>query len=424
MSFIELVRENIRKGLVNIKGLELSTEYSAVKEIRAATSITSPQTINNRDEAKLRFTNYGFATVAGSYTGTAPSNGIQMKVEFMTDSQIFEIKTVGSIATYSIFVDGKLCNADAITTANGEAVSWIQVKANEGVIRKVRHIEIYGVNTALGAIQANAQDTFSSEIISQRPLIYQMGDSYTYGTGAAYPTQAYGTSPAINDFYAYSRALGFDGIAEGIGGSGWNSTGGQYPATRVSTRLANINRRPDAIVFALGYNDAAAINTGTNKQKLIVSMQEAVSAAKAAHPNIPIVVISSATPKGITDNIQSVYDLVKEFCSKNGIELLEVSQAVTNANSVVYTGADNVHPNGVGHQHRGLEIARYAKKVAIEGGSLIPAFNTGYLVTFIERNGFAVEVKSESVQAESLEAAQNIIKSRATANGSVRIEII
>lgn len=424
MSFIELVRENIRKGLVNIKGVELSTEYSVVKEIRAATSITSPQTINNRDETKLRFTNYGFATVAGSYTGTAPSNGIQMKVEFMTDSQLFEIKTVGSIATYSIFVDGKLCNADAITTANGEAVSWIQVKANDDVVRKVRHVEIYGVNTALGAIQANAQDTFSSEIISERPLIYQMGDSYTYGTGAAYPTQAYGSSPAINDFYTYSRALGFDGIAEGIGGSGWNSAGGQYPATRVSTRLANINRKPDAIVFALGYNDAAAINTGTNKQKLIVSMQEAVSSARAAHPNVPIVVISSATPKGITANIQSVYDLVKEFCSKNGIELLEVSEAVTNSNSVVYTGTDNVHPNGVGHQHRGLEIARYAKKVAIHGGSLIPTFSTGYIVNFIERNGFAVEVKSESVQSESLEEAQNIIKSRATANGSVRIEII
>ncbi|NHZ46707.1 SGNH/GDSL hydrolase family protein [Nitratidesulfovibrio liaohensis] len=347
-----------------------------------------------------------------------------MKVEFMTDSQLFEIKTIGSIATYSIFVDGKLCNADAITTANGEAVSWIQVKANDGVIRKVRHVEIYGINTALGAIQANTEDTFSSDISSERPLIYQMGDSYTYGTGAAYPTQAYVSSPAINDFYAYSRALGFDGIAEWIGGSGWNSTGGQYPATRVSTRLANINRKPSAIVFALGYNDAAAINSGTNKEKLVTSMIEAVSAAKAAHPNVPIVVVSPATPKGITSNIQTVYDLVKGFCSKNGIELLEVSNAVTNANSVVYTGTDNVHPNGLGHQHRGLEIARYVKMVALSGGSLVPKFTSGYIVNFIERNGFSVEVKSETVQAESLEAAQNIIKSRAEANGSIMIEIV
>lgn len=424
MSFIELVRRNIDKGLVSMSGVELSEEYSVVKEIRPATSIVSPQTISRTDESKIRFTNYGLATVAGTYTGTAPTNGIQMKFEFMTDSQLFEIKTVGSNATYSIFVDGKLLNQDAITTAASEAVSWIQVKANDGVIRKVRHVEVYGINTALGAIQANAEDTFTSEIISRRPFIYQMGDSYTYGTGAAYPTQAYGSSPAINDFYAFSRSLGFDGIAEGIGGSGWNSAGGQYPAARVLSRLAKISRKPDVISFALGYNDAAAINSGTNKAKMVTSMSEAVSAAREAHPDVPIIFISPATPKGMTAQIQEVYDLAKEFCMENGIEFIEVSDAVTSANSVIYTGTDNVHPNGVGHQYRGLEMARYAREIALSGGHLVPKASKGYIIKYIEKNGFSVVVKSEGVRADSQKEAESIIKSRAKSDGSVRIEII
>lgn len=425
MSFLNLVSDNIRRGLVNISGVQLSTDFVVTKEVRAATSIASPVTIGRLDETKLKYTNYGFAVVASSYTGTAPSNGIQMKLEFMTDSLQFEIKTVGTIATYSIFIDGKLCNQDAITTANGEAISWINVSAtSDQIIRKMRHVEIYGINSAIGAVAVNAFDTVTSEIAKARPFIYQMGDSYTYGTGAAYPLSAYGSSPAINDFYAYSRALGFDGIAEGIGGSGWNSTGGQYPATRVSTRLKNLNRKPDVISFALGYNDAAAILTGTNKDKLVVSMGEAIAAARDAWPGVPVIVISSATPKGMTDNIKAVYDLVKEFCYNNGVELVEVSDAVTAANSAVYTGADNVHPNGVGHQHRGLTIARYVRNKALAGKCLIPEFSKGFTVNFIQKDGFSVEVKSEVVNAGSQSEAEQLVKSREIGNPNLRIEII
>lgn len=423
-SFIDLVKDNINLGRLNLDGVKVSEEFSAIKEIRPATSIESPKTISRTDESSLKFTTYGITSVAGgSYTGQTP-NGIQMKTEFMTDSQLFEIKTVGSVGSYSIFCDGKLINEDAFLTPNGEAVSWIQVKANDGVKRKVRHFEIYSVNTAIGAIQANAQDTFSSNIIGVKPLIYQMGDSYTYGTGAALPGRAYGSSPAVNDFYAFSRSLGFDGIAEGIGGSGWNSTAGQYPSERVKTRLAKLNREPAVISWSLGYNDAAAINTGTNKQKLVQSMIECLAETRKYYPSTPIIIISPATPKGMTANIQVVYDLVKKFASENGIDFIDISSKVTAANSIVYTGSDNVHPNGEGHEFRGLSISFRVIESIEDGKSLNPVIISDYRVNYIERLKFSVLVKTESVSATSRDQAKWLVFSRQYDNPDLRIEIL
>lgn len=400
-SFLELVRDNIDKGLATMQPVQLSTEFTAIKEIRAATSITTPQTISRNDETKLMYTTYGLANVAGgSYTGQSP-NGVQMKVEFMTDSTLFEIKTIGSIGTYSIFIDGKLVNADAFATPNGEAVSWMQVKANDGVISgKLRHVEIYGINSAFGAFVFGAGDTVSREISIKRPLIYQMGDSYTYGTGAGFRTQAYGSSPAVNDFYAFTRSLGFDGIAEGIGGSGWNSAAGQYPMSRVQTRLAKLNRKPSVISWALGYNDAAAILTGTNSQKLLVSMGECLAETRKVYSDVPIIQISSATPKGITTGIQKVIDLVNGFCSDNDIPVINISSYVTNANSAIYTGTDNVHPGTLGHEFRGMAMAREVLLAASGQKSLtVPVTPRAFNVVARLTKSFGVTIFSGVVNA-------------------------
>ncbi|MCF0221384.1 MAG: SGNH/GDSL hydrolase family protein [Fibrobacter sp.] len=302
-----------------------------------------------------------------------------MKTEFVTDSQQFEIKTVGSVGSYSIFCDGKLLNQDAFMTPNGEAVSWIRVVANESTQRKMRHFEIYSVNTAIGAIVFQTTDTVINDIPNERPLIYQMGDSYTYGTGAAYPNRDYGTSPAVNDFYAFSRSLGFDGIAEGIGGSGWNSTGGQYPQSRVQTRLNMLNREPAVISFALGYNDAAAINTGDNRFKLQESFRLAVLEARKKYPTTPIILISAATPAGLTSNISLVNVLLEPVAAELGVEVIKISNYVTADNKSIYTGSDNVHPNGAGHQFRGLAMASECIKAAKKGLSLTPpVYPIGY----------------------------------------------
>lgn len=426
MNYLDLVKKQYDSGKVNLSGIKVSTDFTTTSLIQAATTVANPVTHTRKDETKFKFTTYGLADVSGgSYTGQSP-NGVQMKIEFMTDSLVFEFKTVGSVGTYSVFVDGELTNIDAISTPNGQAVTYVRTEASSGVIKRMRHVEIYGVNTSFGGLFTDSADTVTSQItIDPRPFIYQMGDSYTYGTGAGYVTQAYGSSPAINDFYVFRNALGMDGIAEGIGGSGWNSTGGQVPASRLQNRLLKMNRKPDVVSFALAYNDAAAINTGTNASKLVTSMGDALKVVRDAMPDVPVIHVSCATPKGITTQIQRVIDLTHDFCARNDIPVIGVSNYVTAENSVSYTGTDNVHPNPLGHEFRGLAMARESLMAALEGRSLVPEIKPkGFTVTYIERLRFAVDVKREVVQAKTAEEAYWMVKSREYSNPDLRIEII
>lgn len=425
-SFLELVKKQYDNGKVNISGVPVSSDFVTTSEVRAASIISSPVVHARKDESKFKFTTYGLADVSGgSYTGNTP-NGVQMKIELMTDALEFEFKTIGSIGTYSVFVDGELTNLDAISTPNGQGVTYVLTKANEGVTRRLRHVEIYGVNTSFGGLSTAASDTVTSRItIDPKPFIFQMGDSYTYGTGAGFPTQAYGSSPAINDFYTFRNALGFDGIAEGIGGSGWNSTGGQYPATRIANRLLKMNRKPDVVSLALAYNDAAAINTGTNADKLAISMRESINLIRQNLPGVPIIHISCATPKGITPQIQRVIDITTDVCASESIEMIGISDYVTSQNSSFYTGTDNVHPGTLGHEYRGLAMARESLKAALEGRSLVPQRKAkGYTVTYIRRYGFSVAVMNEVIQATSPEDAVSILRAREIADANLRIEII
>lgn len=426
MKFLDLVRKQYDSGKVSLSGIKVSDDFTTTALIQAATSIANPVTHTRKDETKFKFTTYGLADVSGgSYTGQSP-NGVQMKIEFMTDALVFEFKTVGSIGTYSVFVDGELTNIDAISTPNGQAVTYVRTEASSGVIKRMRHVEIYGVNTSFGGLFTDAADTVTSEItIDPRPFIYQMGDSYTYGTGAGYVTQAYGSSPAINDFYVFRNALGMDGIAEGIGGSGWNSAGGQIPASRLQNRLLKMNRKPDVVSFALAYNDAAAINTGTNASKLVTSMGDALKVVRDAMHDVPVIHISCATPKGITPQIQRVIDLTYDFCARNDIPVIGISNYVTAANSASYTGTDNVHPNPLGHEFRGLAMARESLMAALEGRSLVPEIKPkGFTVTYIERLRFSVDVKREVVKAKTADEAYWMVKSREYSNPDLRIEII
>lgn len=405
VSFLDLVKRQYDSGKVNIAGVPLSTDWVTTATVTSTSSIESAVNHARTDESKFKFTSYGLANVSGgSYTGNTP-NGVQMKIEFMTDAPVFEFRTIGSIGTYSVFVDGELTNVDAIATPNGQAATLMKTECGEGVIRRMRHVEIYGVNTSFGGLWTGPNDTVTSEItVDPKPFIYQMGDSYTYGTGAGYVTQEYGSSPAVNDFYLFRRALGFDGIAEGIGGSGWNSSGGQIPTSRLTNRLLKMGFKPDVVSFALAYNDAAAINTGSNSAQLQSRFQDAIDLVRSEMPGTAIIHISCATPKGITTNIQKVIDLTNEVCANNNIPVIGISNYVTNGNSAFYTGTDNVHPNPLGHEYRGLAMAREALMAALEGRSLVPAkaIKT-FRVTLIARSGFAVNVHTVDIPATDVD---------------------
>lgn len=186
-----------------------------------------------------------------------------------------------------------------------------------------------------------------------------------------------------------------------------------------------MNRKPDVVSFALAYNDAASINTGTNADRLVSSIRDALKVVRDAMPGVPVIHVSCATPKGITPQIQRVIDLTYDFCARNDIPVIGISNYVTAANSISYTGTDSVHPNPLGHEFRGLAMARESLMAALEGRSLIPEIKPkGFTVTYIERLRFAVDVKREVVQAKTAEEAYWMVKSREYSNPGLRIEII
>lgn len=423
-SFLELVKKNAEDGLVNFDGLILDTEFTVTKETRAATTVPTPQNVGRTDETKLKFTTNGITTVAGGYTGQAV-NGVQMKTEFMSDSVLFEMKVIGNNSFYTVLIDGKLATLDAIAVPNGEAVGWIRVEGKEGTLKKIRHFEIYSQGTAIGGFQFSATDTVINKSPTERPLIFQMGDSYTEGQGAGYKTQAYGSQIHANDFLTYSRSLGFDSIAEGIAGSGWTSLDGRVPAARVQTRLNQMNRRPDVICWALGYNDNSLASTDVGKERINKAMADCLAETRKSFPTTPIVMLSVASPLGVTAPIGIVYDLTKDFAAENGLDFIDITGEINNSNKSVYTGTDNIHPTPIGYEFRGLGIARKVASVAINGESLVPERKQKpFKVSYIRKYKFSVTPMVEEINARSAEEVISILRARDLADVDLRIEDI
>ncbi|HAY0219230.1 TPA: SGNH/GDSL hydrolase family protein, partial [Escherichia coli] len=116
-----------------------------------------------------------------------------------------------------------------------------------------------------------------------------MGDSYTVGIGA--------TQASYNDFRVMCDALGLDGIADGISGSGWTSTqDGRVPPERIRLKLGNITRQPQYVFLSLGYNDAGTEAMDT----LTENFTETVEEIRRLCPLAKIIVIGPATPLGAT----------------------------------------------------------------------------------------------------------------------------
>lgn len=430
MSLYDMVKDNYYAGKVSLEGTILSDEFTSSKLVQTAHSVPAPLVVPRNDD-RLVYSSVNKVTLAQSYTGQSPG-GVQMKLEFMTDSSLFQIKTIALKGLYAIFVDGKLTNR--VQHNAGEVtneISWMEVRANEGVQRKMRHIEVYGVNMAIGAVVAQATDTVSANI-PDRPFVYQVGDSYTFGTGAGYPGEAWGSNVAVNDFYAWSRALGFDGYAEGVGSSGWNSDGSQpdipKTLTRFTGRMKNFNRKFDVISLAMGLNDASTINVVANQNRLRDNFNECMTEMRKNFPNTPAILISCATPLGLTANQVILNELLSGECGKYNIGVINVDNLINAANNSLYGTDDSdarTHPNAIGHQYRGLFIAKSILNAALNGTNLVPEIKPrGFTVTYIERLRFAVDVKREVVQAKTAEEAYWMVKSREYSNPDLRIEII
>lgn len=304
-----------------------------------------------RTDAAFEYWGSDVKDVVSGYRGNGTGNGTQFRANWVTDSPKFEIRMVGIQTKAELYVDGRRINGMSMTT--DESGSSYIYSIDWGGERKSRSYSLAGVNSAFGGLNLGSSSDTLSKPPRTRKFVWQMGDSYTFGTEA--------TQPSFNDFRIMCDHLGVDGLADGIGGSGWTSTGERVPATRVTNKLLTLSRTPDYIIFSLGYNDSVAGRV----EELKTNMDAALEIVKTNFPTVPVILIGPATPQGETEAINKIRTAVMEQAEKHSLKFVDVQGWITKENAEEYTSHDLVHPNDAGYARRGSLFASFLKDTIV-----------------------------------------------------------
>ncbi|EBV8434149.1 SGNH/GDSL hydrolase family protein [Salmonella enterica subsp. enterica serovar Minnesota] len=308
-----------------------------------ATTIYNGKTWNRTDETLFKYLGYNIKDTASGYRGNGVGNGTQCVIEFFCDADSIDFRFIGGNAQYDLYVDGQRISDKPVQTDSSGAPYIYNVSWPTSV---PRHYKLMGINTGFGGVITAQQHTVWHPGPRRRPLVWQLGDSYTYGTGA--------TQISFNDFKILADILGFDSIADGIGGKGWTSSDSSMPQQRVADKLAILNDTPEYVFLSLGYNDAAAGHLDvleTNFRATIAKLNEVV-------PNAKVVVIGPATPMGSTSKITDIRASLIKLSAEFNLMFVDVDNWVSAANANLYTLNDNTHPNDAGYIYRGVRLAQ------------------------------------------------------------------
>lgn len=295
--------------------------------------------------ANFRYTGYAPADVTSGYLGNSVGNGTAMLIEWESDEAHFDIRLVGNNSIYMLFirVNGqwqRISSAGFSTDASGApyilTVDW-------GGVYQPRSYKLVGVNTAFGGVITGSSGSVWVPPEPRRPLLLVFGDSYTYGTDAS--------NPATTGCCIMGAALGFEVLANGIGGSGWNTSGANAALTRINNIITNLKVStpsgtlvplvPQYVQLDLGYNDA-----GGDMVALAANLTACIQALQSAWPQTKIYAKGPATPIGATTNLDTVRTTVMPIYAQFGIPFVDVRNWVNSTNSGRYTFSDNTHPNG------------------------------------------------------------------------------
>lgn len=336
------VYENALSGPVLVEGGSGNGEAQFNLSFNAglASTVYAGVTIA-RTDANLTYYGSDIKDVISGFRGNGTGNGTQCRVSFKTDSSIVEFRLAATNSKYDLYVDGARISATSISTDSSGAVYVYTVDWNG--VEQEREYSLVGVNTALGSVIVGTGKTITA-VTRPSKLVWQLGDSYTFGTGA--------TQSSFNDFRMYCDKLGLVGLADGIGGSGWTSSSTTQPQQRITAKLATLSFAPDIITLALGYNDAPAGRIDLLK----TNFRESIDLIKQYQPQAKIIVFGPATPLGMTDQIAAVRDALIELTTELNLEFVDVKGWVTSENSNLYTSSDNVHPNDQGYFWRGSQF--------------------------------------------------------------------
>lgn len=299
--------------------------------------------------AAFRFTGTGPANIGSSgYYGNSALNGVACLWEWSTDAPQFDIRLLGQAGFFILYCNGQRVT-DAGWNTDASGAPYV-LTVNFGGSAQARTFKLFAVNSAFNGVSVGAANSVWLPLEARRPLAWTLGDSYAFGTNA--------TSLALAGINSMCEMLGIESIPDGVGGSGWNTTGTNLVTTRVSARLAALTHVPEYVFLDLGYNDA-----GGNMTTLATNFAAAVAAIKAAVPKAKIICFGPATPLGPTTNLTTVQTTVSGLCATAGITFIDVSGFITAANGFgVYTNTgDSTHPTQGGYDYL---AARKAQAVA------------------------------------------------------------
>lgn len=317
-----------RKGInLDIKTVTLEKRGSAIPDKK----------LYKPNDGVFSYLGYGVRAEPNDYYMNDYGKGLSMVACFATDAAVVEIRLLGVNSIFELYVDG-LRVTDASTKTDTSGAGYIYNV--EFKTARPREFRLVGVNLAFGGIVVS--QTHGVWQYNPKPkLVWQLGDSYTFGTGA--------TQPSCTDTSLVCESLGYEYLAAGIGGSGWLSTEGRLPQLRAEECLSRISRTPDYCILALGYND----KDSTRKGDIFTNFVETVRVIRERAPFVRIFAYSPATPLGDTAGLADVRTQVKSACAATGVELIDVTNWINADNKSRYTGSDNVHPTPAGFDYRG-----------------------------------------------------------------------
>lgn len=320
-------------------GAKLTLSYNA----SVATAISN-RLAWSRTDAAFDYWGYSISDITPGYRGNGVGNGTQCVVEFDSDAPLLEFRFIGSNSYYDLYVDGqRIKNVSEHTDTSGAPYQYIVDWSGVAV---PRHYRLVGINTGFGGVNTDVKYAIWKSPEYRGPRVWQFGDSYTYGTMA--------TQGSFTDFRLVCDALGLNGIADGIGGSGWSSTGSTQPQQRIQSKLSTITYLPDLIFLSLGYNDAAAGRLDV----VDTNFRESVALIRQLAPNAQIYVIGPATPVGATTQLDNIRTTIMTACTDLSLPFIDIRNWVNSANKSLYTANDNVHPTDAGYWYRGARLTQ------------------------------------------------------------------
>ena len=289
--------------------------------------------------------------VVGSGTGASQTTDLTSAVtwEFESDASQIEFVFRQYSCNFDIWVDGELVQAAGFKYGN--AGTKIMQKLDWSADAQPTRTRLYRLSGSIlpfGGLYTNAGATVSyPSSLDTRKLITFFGDSFTAGQDANGFSQNYSATVA--------GCLGFDYWQDGAGGKGWNSASPYDPITRINQRESVMERKPDIIVTAYGFNDI-----GGNTDDMTTNSRLGLSRLRGLFPAAIIYVAGpwdQAAPSAVASNYTAAKNAF--IAGAAGIE----GATWLDMQGVAYTktGTDLPHPDQAGYDTLGQSIAAQIK---------------------------------------------------------------